>query len=227
MFNVSPIAPAIIGIFVISLTMPELAEAQSVELNHAENVMALEDITIHWDGPAGFNHYIDIAPAGRTTPDGEKAWTRLIRSKGPVIDLRLADDVTERVNPIVLQAPAEPGAYDIRYIAAEGNYRNRRILAKSTLTVRALPTQLSAPSIASAGERIRVSFGGANGDRDYVDIVDAGQTGFSRWWDYAYTRDGSPATMTAPNRSGDYDVRLIIEGPEGAFVAERRSLSIN
>ncbi|MEL6259164.1 MAG: hypothetical protein AAFQ67_08920 [Pseudomonadota bacterium] len=200
--------------------------SQTVRLSHPSRIDALGELEIHWDGPAGSSDYIDIAPADRKTPDGESAWSRLVRSKGPVVDLRLLDDTREIINPVVLQAPATPGDYVVRYIAAEGNFKNRRILATRRLTVAAQPVSLAAQSRVEPGQDLTIRWRGPASKGDYIDIVVAGQAGFSRWWAYSYVANGAPVTLEAPSRPGDYEIRYVIDGPEGPYAAARRPLSV-
>ena len=63
------------------------------------------------------------------------------------------------------------------------------------------------------------------GGSDYIDIVTAGHTETSGEITYAYTRDGSPAKLTAPGKAGAYQIRYVLEGPGGRKVLATSTLA--
>jgi Ca-activated chloride channel family protein len=69
---------------------------------------------VAWTGPNGPSDYITIAPAG--SPDGTY----------------LSYQYTSSGSPVTLTAPAEPGAYEIRYASD----RVRGTFARMAITVR-------------------------------------------------------------------------------------------
>jgi Ca-activated chloride channel family protein len=65
---------------------------------------------------------------------------------------------------------------------------------------------LTAPRSVKVGRTFLVTWRGPNGPADYVTIVAVGAAP-GAYGSYAYTRDGSPATLTAPTTAGDYEIR--------------------
>lgn len=153
-----------------------------------------------WTGPGNTGDYIDLVPRGVTATSGEIGYA-YTRDAIPVAKLR---------------APTTPGDYDVRYVlqlAAE-----RKVKATAPLTVSAASAALTVPPKAEAAEPMTIAWQGPAAAGDYIDIVPDGHTQTSGEITYAYTRDGNPATVTAPGKSGAYQVRYVLEGPGGRKV---------
>jgi Ca-activated chloride channel family protein len=56
---------------------------------------------------------------------------------------------------------------------------------------------------------------------DYVDIVPQGYPQTSGELAYFYTRDGSPGAMKTPASAGKYEVRYVMEAPQGRLILAR------
>jgi Ca-activated chloride channel homolog len=141
---------------------------------------------VDWTGPDNDRDYLTIVEAGAR----EGAYTSY--------------EYTRRGSPVTLTAPIEPGAYEIRYVTGRGN----ATLASAPIAVTAISASLAAPASVGAGERFEVTWEGPDNPRDYVTIVEAGaREGAYR--SYQYTRNGSPATLTAPDEPGAYEVRYV------------------
>lgn len=153
-----------------------------------------------WTGPGNTGDYIDLVQRGVTATSGE-------------ITYAYAKDAI----PVAkLQVPTTPGEYDVRYIVQLAG--ERKIKATAPLTVSATTATLTAPPKAEAAEPMTIAWVGPAGTGDYIDIVPDGHTETSGEITYAYTRDGNPAKLTAPGKSGAYQVRYVLEGPGGRKV---------
>jgi Ca-activated chloride channel family protein len=117
------------------------------------------------------------------------------------------------------------GEYDVRYILDLGS--ERKVKATAPITVTAAVAALTAPAKAEGGEPFEAAWTGPNGGSDYIDIVTAGHTDTSGEVTYAYTRDGSPAKLTAPGKAGPYQIRYVLEGPGGRKILATSSLQVS
>lgn len=171
------------------------------------------DFTVSWQGPNSSGDYVDIVPADHTETSGEITYAFLEHSQdGETVDLKL---------------PGKPGAYVVRYIldAAGG----RRELVRAPLTVEPpKPATLKAPARVKAGAKFAVAWTGPNGKGDYVDLVAAGQQEAADEIDYAHTEstDGKTAELTAPEAPGRYDIRYVLEAPDGRQVIARTTIEV-
>jgi Ca-activated chloride channel homolog len=164
---------------------------------------------VRWTGPANKGDYIDIVPRGATRTAGEisYAYVRDTRPTGAA-----------------LRAPTAAGEYDVRYIVELESSRKAAVVVP--LSIVAATATLTAPAQAMGGATIKVEWSGPNGEGDYIDIVPEGKRETSGEIAYAYTRDGTPATLTAPGSTGTYEVRYLLEGPGGRQVLARAPLSV-
>jgi len=69
---------------------------------------------------------------------------------------------------------------------------------------------LSAPATAVAGTEIAVTWTGPNLDGDYIGVGLAGETGPDLWANFAYTRDGDPATLLMPMTTGTHVITYFL-----------------
>jgi Ca-activated chloride channel family protein len=69
---------------------------------------------------------------------------------------------------------------------------------------------LSAPATAVAGTEIAVTWTGPNLDGDYIGVGLAGETGPDLWANFAYTRDGDPATLLMPMTTGTHAITYFL-----------------
>lgn len=150
-----------------------------------------------WTGPGNTGDYIDLVPRGFTATSGEITYA-YARDAVPVAKL---------------QAPTTPGEYEVRYVVQLTS--ERKVKATAPLTVAASAASLTVPPRAEAGEPLTIAWTGPAGKGDYIDIVPDGHTETSGEVTYAYTRDGNPAKLTAPGKSGAYQIRYLLEGPGG------------
>ena len=113
-----------------------------------------------------------------------------------------------------LQLPAKPGEYEVRVLAAASPYET---LARQALRIEGASASVKAPATIKAGAEFEVAWTGPNNERDYVTIGNAER----KYLDYKYTRNGSPAKITAPDKPGEYEVRYIL-GEGDAVIATQK-----
>lgn len=149
-------------------------------------VPAGSEFDVAWTGPDNDGDYLTIVEVGAH----EGAYTSYAYAR--------------EGSPVTLAAPVEPGAYEIRYVAGRGD----ATLASAPITVTAVSASLQAPASVATGERFEVGWEGPDNRNDYVTIVAAGAPE-GAYLSYQYTRDGRPATLTAPTEPGAYEVRYV------------------
>ncbi len=162
----------------------------TVRAEPSASAMAGTNIKIHFTGPERRGDYISIAEKG-STDGAAKAYN--YASKG---------------NPVELRLPVEPGVYEIRYVLG----RPIRVLARADFEAAPATATLSAPDTAIAGEEVSIEFTGPPaGSSDYVTITKPDDPD-NKYMSYAYTRNGSPATIRMPLEPGDYEIRFVQGG---------------
>ncbi len=158
----------------------------SATIEAPESVAAGAEFGVVWTGPGGKNDYITIVEAGVPEKNyGDYAYTR-------------------NGSPAKLKAPDGLGAYEIRYF----HKQSKRVLASQKINLTAVEASLKAPMEVSAGAEFKVVWTGPDNKGDYITIVEAGAPE-KNYGDYAYTRNGSPAKLKAPDGLGAYEIRYI------------------
>lgn len=165
-------------------------------------------IKVRWTGPGGAQDYVDIVPRGYTATSGEVSYAYARSGE----------------NPVEVRLPGKPGEYDVRYIFSSAT--GRLVKASEPLTVTPARVNLDSPASVDAGADFPVSWTGSGSASDYVDLVPAGHTATRGELDYAYVRDSSTLTLTAPENPGDYVVRYMLEAPDGRQVLASSDLKV-
>jgi len=142
---------------------------------------------VKWQGPDYPSDYIAIA-----RPD-QRAGSQLNYT------------YTRRGNPLKLQAPSDPGTYEVRYMMGRGN----QLLAKTTIEIKGVGASVEAPAAADVATEFEVSWQGPDNHSDYIAIARPDQKPGSQVH-YTYTQKGSPLKVQAPSDSGTYEVRYIL-----------------
>jgi len=93
---------------------PVLVADVAASVSASAEVAADVEFAVAWQGPGNDGDYLTIVPAGAR----EGAY--------------LSYAYTSDGSPVVLTAPSEPGAYEVRYVLGQGD----RTLARSAITVR-------------------------------------------------------------------------------------------
>ncbi len=172
--------------------------AATASLEAAEKVTAGARFDVQWTGPDNQKDFITIVANGAED-----------RSYGNY-------SYTKKGSPLQLQAPDQPGDYEIRYLTGQ----NRLSLANRPIKVEAAEAHLQLPDKVKAGDGFKVHWEGPNHHRDLITIVpenaDEGERG-----KVVYTKQGNPLTMKAPDQPGRYEVRYLT-GQTRKTLASRR-----
>lgn len=191
----------------VKAVAPISVTAAAATLTAQPKAEGAEPFTVEWTGPSGNGDYIDIVPAAQTETSGEitYAWTR-------------------DGSPAKLVAPGKAGPYQIRYVL-EGP-GGRKVLASSLLEVTAAAATLKAPDATGKGSKIKIEWTGPKRRGDYVDLVKKGQKETSGELSYFYTDSGAAGELTAPAEAGEYDIRYVLEAPDGRSVLATRPVTV-
>jgi len=174
----------------------------SATLEAAGEVAAGSEFEVAWSGPDDARDYVTIVKVGTR----EGGFLNYAYSK--------------RGSPAMITAPDEPGVYQLRYVHGPSD----RTLATREITVIPVSATLEAPAEVAAGAGFEVVWAGPNNRRDYITIVKAGAPE-GEYGDYAYTRNGSPASISAPDALGSYEVRYVLGQSDRTLAARPISLS--
>lgn len=170
----------------LASTQIEITDAQ-VTLSGPESAPTGSKIDVSWSGTVDGDDYVTIVPAG--TAEGEYGNYLVVRTN------------TEGR----LQAPAEPGLYELRYILREGN----KTLASAAIEITEPEVSVTAPQSARTGERFPVSWSDAVNTNDYITIVPVG-TAEGEFGNYIVVRTNAEGQLQAPAETGLYEVRYVL-----------------
>jgi Ca-activated chloride channel homolog len=148
-----------------------------------DSVAAGSPFMVTWTGPNGPNDYVTIVAVGTAK------WTN-----EPYF-------YTHTANPGQLVAPTTAGAFELWYVTGSDG----KAMAKRPITVTPLVITLKAPASVAKGTQFEVEWTGPNGPSDYITIVPIGSKA-GTYASYAYTANGSPATIKAPDTAGKYEI---------------------
>ena len=174
-----------------------VAHTEEVTLMAPEGVLVGERVEVRWSGPDKEGDYITIVAA--EAPDG---------FEGDTVE-------TSAGSPLQLTAPDHAGLFEIRYIDSE----SAEPLGARPLTVGLPEASLQAPSSVTAGAQFTVDWQGPNKEDDFLTIV-AKDAEVGSYGEYTYTADGNPATLTAPQEPGVYEVRYVLGSSEDTLASE-------
>jgi Ca-activated chloride channel homolog len=143
----------------------------------------------------------------------EVSWTNTIhpRDKVTIVPADAAGDATGdylrtgNASSGKLDAPAEPGVYELRYLLNEAG----QSIASAPIRLTTPDVAVTASETVAAGSRFDVSWSATVHHRDKVVIVPAGAPADA---DDEYTRAGSgtSGSLEAPESPGDYEVRYLL-----------------
>lgn len=179
----------------IGRTDIQVTPVQAAVQAPAEADVAVE-FEVKWQGPDYPSDYIAIA-----RPD-QRAGSQLSYT------------YTQRGNPLKLQAPSEPGSYEVRYMPARGG----KMLAKTTIEIKGVGASLQAPAVADVATEFDVSWRGPDNKSDYIAIARPDQKPGIQV-NYTYTSAGNPLKVRAPSDPGTYEVRYML-GRGGKLLAK-------
>ena len=184
----------------MATAMMEVTEP-NVTVTAPETALAGEKIEVSWSSIINSNDYVTIVPVG--TAEGEF---------GNYVSVRTATSKE-------LQAPADPGMYEVRYILREGN----RTLASAMIEITEPEVTVTAPDAVRAGDTLPVSWTGTVSKSDYVTVVPVG-TPDDEYGAYFQVRQQTERDMTAPEETGMYEVRYVLR--EGNRVLARQMIEV-
>ena len=171
---------------VIGRTDIKVTPVQATVQAPAEADVAVK-FEVNWQGPNYSSDYVALA-----RPD-QRAGSQI------------AYTYTQRGNPLKLQAPSDPGTYEVRYILG----RNNQLLAKTTIKIKGVGASVEAPAAADVATEFEVSWQGPDNNPDYIAIARPDQRPGNQLH-YTYTKRGSPLKVQAPSNPGSYEVRYIL-----------------
>jgi Ca-activated chloride channel family protein len=166
------------------LSTPITVVATSATVDAPAEVVAGTEFDVAWTGPDGPGDYVTIVPVGAANNVYESYFE------------------TRAGSPGTLVASVEAGDYEVRYVAGADS----AVVVAVPIEVTPFQVTLEAPDAVDAGTDFEVTWTGPNGPRDYMTIAPAGSP-VGTYLDYEYTTVGSPITLTAPEESGDFEVR--------------------
>ncbi|SHE64747.1 VWA domain-containing protein [Devosia limi] len=105
-------------------------------------------------------------------------------------------------NPVSIQAPGEPGAYELRYVSAD-----QHVVARRPITVTEAPVSLSAPDQAIAGQIVPVHWVGPDAAYDNIRVRLPGDDSYLA---YAYVSDNNPVILSMPEKPGTYELTYVL-----------------
>ncbi len=194
------------GPVIIGRASLQVDEAE-VSLAFAPAVPAGAELEVVWDGPGSDGDYIDVVPHGFSAFTGQRAYR-----------------YTQQANPVRIQMPGRPGAYQVRYVLSASG--GDTALASQPLEITPVTAVLDAPETAGAGSQVAVRWSGPGHQNDYVDIVPRGSSQTSGELAYRYTSEGDELLLPVPETAGAYDLRYLMEAPDGRFILARRPLEV-
>lgn len=189
---------------------PPLVEIPTAEIIQPESWPTIgASFELHWRGPAGKQDYLDIVPTGYEPTHDELAY-------------QWAKDGM----PSKLAAPGKPGEYELRYVWQ--GPQKKHVLARQALTVEDAAVAVIGPASVGAGEVFSVEWRGPENKRDYIDLVPAGSKKTSGELSYSYlTANEATVTLQAPTQAGSFELRYIMQAPDGRQILARQPITVN
>ena len=192
----------LLALLSLCVTSAPLAQgAATLEVAPGGAAPAGSTVTVRWSGPNAPGDYITVVRKG--APAFE------------YLNYKPTSDGRTPVNPVSIVLPAEPGAYEIRYLFSNP----RRVLAVVPYEVTAIAATIDGPASVAPGARFEVSWTGPNNGGDWVTIVAAGAAARA-YGSYVDARIGNPdsrtgsrtAELRAPADPGRYELRYVQQG---------------
>ncbi|MDR9439402.1 MAG: vWA domain-containing protein [Halomonas sp.] len=167
-----------------------------------EPILPSGEFQVEWTGPDNPRDYITIVEAG--APEGSHTdYTR-----------------TSHGSPVTLDAPEEPGDYEVRYVIQQSG----RTLASVPVSVGAGEISLAIEGTPEAGGVVTVNWQGPGRYEDFIQIVEVGSPADDDAIREARASQGSPVQLFAPSTAGDYEVRY--KASDSGEVLERITFSV-
>ncbi len=171
-----------------TIYVPVEIEVLTASLSGPETAVAGSEFEVGWEGPNDQSDYVTIVEVGA--------------DEGTFINYAY----TGNGNPAVIVAPDGLGTYELRYVHGPTD----RTLATATIELTPVEASLEVPETVAAGSEFEVGWSGPDNARDFITIVEVGADE-GEFLSYAYTRNGNPATITAPDGLGTFEVRYVLD----------------
>jgi Ca-activated chloride channel family protein len=170
--------------------LPIAATAVSASIEAPAHVDAGSPFSISWTGPNDTGDWLTVI-----APDaGPTAYASYVNADSP--------------SPGTLNAPLQPGDYELRYVVAGKN-----VLARRPITVGAVTASIEAVAEVAAGSRFRIAWTGPNNHGDWLTVIGT-QAGPQAYASYVDADAGGEPWLTAPLEPGDYELRYVAGGRE-------------
>ena len=145
-------------------------------------------VLIDWDGPGYDGDFVSVAD-----PDmADRKYHHYT--------------YTREGSPLILKMPADPGVYEIRYVAASGG---ASVVGTRDITLTAVTATLDAADRVPAGAVLGVEWQGPDFGGDYISLAREGAPDDTHEV-YRYTRDDSPMVLKLPEGPGRYELRYVV-----------------
>lgn len=165
-------------------------------------------ISVIWEGPAGPQDFVDIQIVGDTRTSNQPSFTEI--SSG---------------NPVTLQAPATPGAYELRYVQFKDSAYE--VLAVQAIEITNSSYSVQAPQSGIAGSEISISWAGDAQSGDYIDVMPVTKSDSTIGaQSYLSVNKAISGTIELPIAPGAYNIRYILEGAEGRVIKSSQPLEV-
>lgn len=204
-------APGEVGLYEVRYILREGARtmastpvevtAPSVTITAPDTAMAGAVFEVSWTGAVSPNDYITIVPAG---------------SDEGTYDNYFAVRTAEEKD---LQAPSNPGLYEVRYILRE----DARTIASLPIEITEPSVSVSGPDAVRAGDTLRVNWSEVVHQNDYITLVPMGAAD-NEYGEYFAVRGQNERDMTAPAETGMYELRYVLR--EGTRVIARQMVEV-
>ncbi len=178
--------------------------ATDASLDSPDTAKTGETLTIAWTGPSGAGDYITV-----TKPDA---------AQNRYGDYKYASNGS----PSKIRMPLNPGQYELRYVQ-KGGRQGDKVIARKPITITQTQASLKGPKTAIVGSEVKVDWVGPtdeSGDFITVTTPDARE---SKYLDYAYTKNGTPAKISMPLEPGIYELRYV---QKNSKVIARQNITI-
>jgi Ca-activated chloride channel family protein len=191
-----------VGTSVIARAAFEVTPATASFEGAPTSVVAGSELVVPWQGPNNGGDYIYVAEAG-------------MRDNQQVTYAR-----TDSGNPSRLDAPGEPGEYELRYILNAGS----QVIARQALTVTAASASFEGtPASAQAGGSVTVVWDGPANARDQIRISAIGSRD-NQFETYQGADAPGEIEIRTPSAPGDYELRYVLGS--GNIVIARQPITI-
>jgi len=175
---------------------PLVVAGREITLELPVEVAAGTEFEVTWSAIDAPGDYVTIVPAASPEGTYESYFDTVDGPTGTLV------------------APMTEGDFEIRFVSG----LDSATMAASTIVVTPLEITIEAPVLVAAGSDFEVTWTGPDGPSDYLTIVTAGAAE-AAYLDYAYTTEGSPLTLTAPEEPGSYEIRYRTDRLGGVFAS--------